>query len=263
LCKQPAHAIQIFIRIFFSAPELWNCAKVSGVSVEEVLQALWNAGLRSIPGGGAEILSERVRMDISPKKMEKGAWADLHRKAHLIGFRTTATMMYGHVETPEDVIEHLETLRQIQDATSGFTAFIPWSYKRDRTALRRSVTSWAGPEAYFRLLAISRLYLDNFDHVQASWFSEGKETGMKALHYGADDFGGTITEENVHRSANFIAKTDHQGMLDMIRQAGFEPMQRDPLYTILRTYTRDEQVVVPELQRPKQRDHVPILQVIQ
>lgn len=248
---------------FFSAPELWNCAKVTGVSVEEVLQALWNAGLRSIPGGGAEILSERVRMDISPKKMEKDAWADLHHKAHLIGFRTTATMMYGHVETPEDVIQHFDTLRQIQDATSGFTAFIPWSYKRDRTALRRSVTSWAGPESYFRLLAISRLYLDNFDHIQASWFSEGKETGMKALHYGADDFGGTITEENVHRSANFIAKTDHQGMLDMIRQAGFEPVQRDPLYRILRTYTPDEQVVVPELQRPKQKDHVPILQVIQ
>lgn len=247
----------------FSAPELWNCAKVSDVSVRELLQALWNAGLRSIPGGGAEILSENVRFAISPKKMEPGAWASLHETAHTIGFRTTATMMYGHVETPEDIITHLDTLRQIQDRTSGFTAFIPWSYKRDRTALRRSVANWAGPEAYFRILAVSRLYLDNFDHIQASWFSEGKETGIQSLMYGADDFGGTITEENVHRQANFIAKTDHQGMLDMIRKAGFEPAQRNPLYEILRTYTPDEQVEVPLLQRPKERDHVPILQVIQ
>lgn len=247
----------------FTASELWNCAKVSGVSIEEALQALWDAGLRSIPGGGAEVLSERVRTAISPKKMEKGAWASFHQAAHKIGFRTTATMMYGHVETPEDIILHLDTLRQIQDETSGFTAFIPWSYKRDRTALRRSVANWAGPQAYFRILAIGRLYLDNFDHIQASWFSEGKETGIQALHYGADDFGGTITEENVHRSANFIAQTDHQGMLDMIRKAGFQPAQRNPLYTILRTYTQDEKVEVPLLQRPKQKDHVPILQVIQ
>lgn len=247
----------------FTASEIWNCAKASDVSVEDVLHALWDAGLRSIPGGGAEVLSERVRLSISPKKMEKDAWAQLHEKAHTIGFRTTATMMYGHVETPEDIITHLEVLRQIQDRTGGFTAFIPWSYKRDRTALRRSVLNWAGPEAYFRILAIGRLYLDNFDHVQASWFSEGKETGIAALHYGADDFGGTITEENVHRSTNFIAKTDHQGMLDMIRKAGFEPAQRNPLYEILRTYGVDEQVDVPLLQRPKERDHVPILQVLQ
>lgn len=244
---------------FFSAPELWNCAKVSQISIEELLKALWDAGQRTIPGGGAEILSERVRASISPKKMEPGAWISLHKAAHKIGFRTTATMMYGHVEEPEDIVIHLDTLRRVQDELPGFTAFIPWSYKRDRTALRRSVKHWVGEDAYLRLLAFSRLYLDNFDHIQASWFSEGKETGIRALHYGADDFGGILVEENVHRATGFIAKTDHQGVLEMIRQAGFAPAQRDPLYRILRTYENEPQVEVPDAQRPKEPDRVTIL----
>lgn len=244
---------------FFSAPELWNCAKVSDVAIEVLLQALWDAGQRSIPGGGAEIISEKVRLAISPKKMEPGAWVAVHRAAHRIGFRTTATMMYGHVEEPEDILIHLDTLRQLQDETAGFTAFIPWSYKRDRTALRRSVKNWAGQDAYFRILAFSRIYLDNFDHIQASWFSEGKETGVQALHYGADDFGGILFEENVHRATGFINKTDHQSVLDMIRQAGFEPAQRDPLYRILRTYENETQVEMPAAQRVKEEDRVLIL----
>lgn len=241
---------------FFSAPELWNCARVSGVSVETLLQALWDAGQRSIPGGGAEILSEKVRSEISPKKMEPGAWMALHRAAHRIGFRTTATMMYGHVEEAEDILIHLDTLRRAQDELPGFTAFIPWSYKRGRTALRRTVTNWAGKGAYLRILAFARIYLDNFSHIQASWFGEGKETGVEALHYGADDFGGIMVEENVHRATGFINKTDHQAMLDMIRQAGFEPAQRDPLYRILRTYEGVQSVDVPEAQRPKEADRV-------
>ena len=113
---------------FFTAPELWNCAKVSGISVREVLQALYDAGQRSLPGGGAEILSERVRSTVSPKKMAPGAWEELHRTAHEVGFKTTATMMYGHVEEPEDIVTHLECIRNIQDEFGGFTAFIPWSY---------------------------------------------------------------------------------------------------------------------------------------
>lgn len=244
----------------FSAPELWNVAKVSEVTVREVLQALWDAGQRSIPGGGAEILSEKVRLDISPKKMEPDAWITLHKTAHEIGFKTTATMMYGHVETPEDIVTHLETLRQAQDVYPGFTAFIPWSYKRDRTALRRRVKNWAGTEAYFRLLAFSRIYLDNFPHIQASWFGEGKETGIKALHFGADDFGGTITEENVHRATNHISKTDHQGIVDMIYEAGFDPVQRDPLYNHLRKYQKDEKIHVPKLQKAQEPDRLSILQ---
>lgn len=244
---------------FFSAPEIWNCAKVSQVSVREVLQALYDAGQRTIPGGGAEILSEKVRLQVSPKKMEPGAWLDVHKTAHEIGFRTTATMMYGHVETPEDILIHLEALRQAQEVIPGFTAFIPWSYKRDRTALRRTVKHWAGKEAYFRLIAFSRIYLDNFDHINASWFGEGKETGVQALQYGADDFGGTNIEESVHRAANFINKTDHNGMLSMIRQAGFEPVQRNTLFEIIRTYENELLVEVPEEQKVKEEDWTPIL----
>lgn len=244
---------------FFSAPELWNCARVSGVSVETLLQALWDAGQRSIPGGGAEILSEKVRAEISPKKMEPGAWMALHKAAHRIGFRTTATMMYGHVEETDDILIHLDALRQAQDELPGFTAFIPWSYKRGRTALRREVKTWAGKDAYLRILAFSRIYLDNFDHIQCSWFGEGKETGVQALQYGSDDFGGIMVEENVHRATGFINKTDHQAVLDMIRQAGFEPAQRDPLYRILRTYEGVQHVEVPEAQRPKEADQVEIL----
>ena len=244
---------------FFTAPELWNLARVEKISVREVLQALWDAGQRTIPGGGAEILSEDVRLRISPKKMEPGAWIDLHKTAHQLGFRTTATMMYGHVEEPQHIVQHLEVLRQAQDERPGFTAFIPWSYKRDRTALRRSVKHWAGADSYFRILAFSRLYLDNFDHVQASWFSEGKETGIESLKYGADDYGGTILEENVHRATGFINKTDHQGMIDMIRAAGYKPAQRNPLYEILRTYEDVEKVEVPEEGRVQEEDRVAIL----
>lgn len=244
---------------FFSAVEIYNAAKVSGISVVEALQALWDAGQRTIPGGGAEILSERVRSFISPKKMQENGWIDLHKKAHVIGFKTTATMMYGHVEEPEDILEHLETLRQAQDETGGFTSFIPWSYKRDNTALRRKVKNWAGSTSYFRILAFARIYLDNFSHIAASWFSEGKETGSQALHYGADDFGGTILEENVHRATNFINKTDHNGIMQMIRKAGFEPAQRNSFYEVIRTYEGIDEVELSEDGKVKEEDRVSIL----
>lgn len=247
---------------FFSAVELWNCARISNISVREVLERLWEAGLRTIPGGGAEILSERVRLEISPKKMGPNGWIELHHLAHQIGYKTTATMMYGHVEEPEDIVEHLETLRRHQDLIPGFNSFIPWSYKRDRTALRRKVKHWAGKDAYFRILAFARLYLDNFQHIAASWFSEGKEIGMEALHYGADDFGGTIMEENVHRATEWICRADHNDMLRMIRQAGFEPAQRDTFYHVIRTYEGVEEVEIPFEQRVDEPDHLPPLGVV-
>ncbi len=246
---------------FYSAIEIWNAAKVSGCTVKEALEALWNAGQRTLPGGGAEILSERVRLAISPKKMGPGGWMDVHTTAHQLGFRTTATMMYGHVEDPEDILIHLDSLRKAQDQYGGFSSFIPWSYKRDNTGLRRKVKGWAGSDSYFRILAASRIYLDNFDHVAASWFSEGKETGMKALHYGADDFGGIILEENVHRATNFINKTDHNGVLQMIREAGFEPLQRNSFYKIIRSYEGVESVEVPQEGRVKEDDKVAILEL--
>lgn len=246
---------------FFSAVELWQVAKTENLSIEEVLQALWDAGQRTIPGGGAEILSERVRQIVSPKKMDEGGWVRLHHAAHKIGFRTTATMMYGHVEEPHDILLHLDAIRDIQDKIPGFTSFIPWSYKRDRTALRRTVKHWAGPDAYFRILAFARIYLDNFDHIGASWFGEGKEIGIESLKYGADDFGGTILEENVHRATNWINKADHNDMLQMIRAAGFEPAQRDTLHNVIRTYEGVERVEVPLLGRVKEADNLPALGV--
>lgn len=244
---------------FFTAPEIWTCAKATGITTKEVLQALWEAGQRTMPGGGAEILSERIRSQISPKKMEPNAWIRIHQEAHEIGFKTTATMLYGHVEEPEDIVEHLETIRAAQDQIPNFTCFIPWSYKRDRTALRRTVKQWIGKDMYFRILAFSRIYLDNFDHIGASWFGEGKETGIEALQYGADDFGGTVVEENVHRATGFINKADHQDMLNMIRAAGFEPAQRNTCYDILRTYEGVETVEVPVDGRVKEADRLTIL----
>jgi dehypoxanthine futalosine cyclase len=243
----------------YSAIEIWNAAKVSNVTIYDVLKALWDAGQRTIPGGGAEILSERVRSRISPKKMVEDGWMQVHSTAHKIGFKTTATMMYGHVEEPEDILIHLESLRQAQDSCPGFSSFIPWSYKRDNTSLRRTVKNWAGKESYFRILAFSRIYLDNFSHIAASWFSEGKETGMKALHYGANDFGGIILEENVHRATNFINKTDHNAVVQMIREAGFEPAQRNAFYEIIKTYEGIDEVYVPPLGRVKEADQLKIL----
>lgn len=245
---------------FFSAVEIWNAAKVSNCSIRQVLQELWDAGQRTLPGGGAEILSEHVRAIVSPKKMAENGWMQVHTTAHSIGFRTTATMMYGHVEDPEDILIHLETLRTAQDTLPGFSSFIPWSYKRDNTSLRRKVRGWAGKDSYFRILAFSRLYLDNFSHIASSWFSEGKETGMQSLHYGADDFGGILIEENVHRATNFINKTDHNGVLQMIRQAGFTPAQRNSFYEVIRTYEGIDQVDVPQEGRVKEADRLAILQ---
>lgn len=231
---------------FFSAPEIYQCAQVSGCSVDEVLSALFDAGQRTLPGGGAEILSESVRLRISPKKMEPGAWLAIHEAAHRIGFKSTATMMFGHVESSRDLLIHLSALRDLQDKTGGFTAFIPWSYKRDNTALRRRVLRSAGEEEYLRIIAFSRIYLDNFPHVQATWFSEGKATGIKALQFGADDFGGTLLEENVHKAANHVEKTHLGEVLAMIRQAGFTPAERDPLYRIRREFPQSAPLDVAE-----------------
>ena len=259
LVKAAAERYPEIHRHFFSAIEIWNAAKVSGCTVKEALIALWDAGQRTLPGGGAEILSERVRLAISPKKMTPGGWMEVHTTAQQLGYRTTATIMYGSVEEPEDILIHLDSLRKAQDQYGGFSSFIPWSYKRDNTALRRKVKGWAGTDSYFRILAFSRVYLDNFDHIAASWFSEGKETGMKALQYGADDFGGIILEENVHRATNFINKTDHNGVVQMIREAGFEPLQRNSFYKVIRNYEGVDQVEVPLEGGIKEADVVPIL----
>jgi cyclic dehypoxanthinyl futalosine synthase len=219
---------------FFSAPEIHQMAEVSGLSLRGVLEALRAAGQTTLPGGGAEILATRVRRRISVKKGGPEAWLEVHREAHRAGMRSTATMMYGHVETPTEVVEHFDHIRGLQDETKGFTAFVPWSYKRGNTPMESKVRHIAGASAYCRMLAASRLYLDNFDHVQASWFSEGKKTGQIALQFGADDFGGTLFEENVHLATGHVNKTTVAEIETLIREAGFTPAQRTTLYEIVR-----------------------------
>jgi len=218
---------------FFSTSEIIGMAEVAGLTVAEVLKKLWDAGLRSIPGGGAEILSDRVKRKISNAKGSSADWLRVMREAHTIGYKSTATMMYGHLEQDEDILEHLESIRTLQDETSGFTAFVPWSFKPGNTPLEKIIPHFATSTRYLQMIAFSRIYLDNFPHVQASWFSEGKKIGQIALHFGADDFGGTLLEENVHAAANFVNKTNIEECKQMIREAGFVPAQRTTLYEIL------------------------------
>jgi cyclic dehypoxanthinyl futalosine synthase len=221
---------------FFTASEIRTIADVSGLAFTDVLDRLREAGQRTLPGGGAEILSERVRRRIEPKKGGPAAWLEVHREAHRRGFKSTATMMYGHVEDVEDVLDHLDAIRALQDELGGFTAFVPWSFKPSHTLLEKWIKQYQGPNAYLRMLAAARLYLDNFPHVQASWFSEGKPTGQIALRFGADDWGGTLFEENVHKAAEYVNTITVDEIVTLIREAGFTPVQRNTEYEILRTY---------------------------
>jgi cyclic dehypoxanthinyl futalosine synthase len=229
---------------FFTASEIQTMAEVTEQTVPQVLAQLKEAGQHTLPGGGAEILSERIRKKISPKKGGPEAWLHVHREAHKLGFSSTATMMYGHIEEPEDVVQHWEHIRKLQDESSalknggGFTAFIPWSFKPDNTVLERRFPRRVGPAPYLRILAASRLYLDNFDHIQASWFSEGKKTGQAALLYGADDFGGTLYEENVHAEAGYVNVATLPETLTLIHEAGFDAVQRTTRYDRLKTFPR-------------------------
>jgi len=221
---------------FFSTSEILGMARVSGLSTGAVLRRLWDAGLRTIPGGGAEILADGVKKKISHPKGTSADWAGVMREAHRIGYKTTATMMYGHLETDEDIITHLELVRALQDEEHGFTAFIPWSFKPGNTPLEKIIPEYATPVRYMQMIALSRIYLDNVPHIQASWFSEGKKTGQIALHFGADDFGGTLQEENVHAAARFVNRTSTEECIRMIHDAGFAAAQRNTVYDILRAY---------------------------
>ncbi len=223
---------------FFSAPEITGMARLSDMSVSEVLRDLWDAGLRTLPGGGAEVLSDRVKRRISPRKGTSADWLSVMREAHRMGYLSTATMMYGHVENEEDIIVHLESIRQLQDEHHGFTAFIPWSFKPDNSPLGKTLSLRATPNRYLQILALARIYLDNFPHIQASWFSEGKKIGQIALHFGADDFGGTLLEENVHAAANFLSRTNVEECVRMIHAAGFDAAERTTFYEIRKTFPR-------------------------
>jgi cyclic dehypoxanthinyl futalosine synthase len=220
----------------WSPSEIHTMSEVSGLPIRTVLQELWDAGQRTIPGGGAEILVDRVRSRISPKKPSGDNWLTVMRTAHEVGYKTTATMMYGHAERDDEIVEHFRKIRELQDDTGGFTAFIPWSFKPGNTLLEKKVPESPGPVKYMRLIALARIYLDNFDHIQASWFSEGKKTGQIALHAGGDDFGGTLIEENVLRLANHHNRTTTEECVDLIKEAGFRPMQRTTLYEHVREW---------------------------
>lgn len=227
---------------YWSAVEIQGMAEVSGKPLLAVLEDLWDAGQRTIPGGGAEVLAPRVRKKLGIRKGGSEAWLEVHEIAHRVGFRTTATMMYGSIETPAEHVEHLERVRALQDRSlalpaasraeepGSFTAFIPWSFKPGNTPLEKVKPRPEGPAAYLRAIAVDRLYLDNVDHIQASWFSEGKKTGQVALHWGADDFGGTLFEESVHAEAAFVNTTTVGEIRTLIREAGFTPVQRTTLY---------------------------------
>jgi dehypoxanthine futalosine cyclase len=221
---------------FFTASEIQTIAAVSGLTVGGVLDRLHEAGQRTLPGGGAEVLSARVRARIAPKKGGPEAWLEVHREAHRRGFRSTATMMYGHVEQVDDVLDHWDAVRALQDEHGGFTAFVPWSFKPGHTLLEKWIKHYQGPNMYLRMLAASRLYLDNIPHIQASWFSEGKRAGQVALHFGADDWGGTLLEENVHRAADYVNTIGVEEIVDLIRDVGFTPAQRTTEYDILAVY---------------------------
>jgi cyclic dehypoxanthinyl futalosine synthase len=224
---------------FFSASEILMMAEASKKTIGEVLALLKEAGQVSLPGGGAEVLSEYVRKRISPKKNPDDGWIVVHREAHRQGIKSTATMMYGHVDRSVDWVEHLTRVRDLQDEMNGFTAFIPWSFKPGNTALEKKIPVGASGTVYLRMLGVSRLFLDNVPHIQASWFSEGKKIGQMALHFGADDFGGTLIDENVHKATGHINTTTLDDTLQMISDAGFVPAQRTTLYDILKVYERE------------------------
>jgi cyclic dehypoxanthinyl futalosine synthase len=217
----------------FSAPEIVNIAEVSGLSLRDTIARLRDAGLDSIPGGGAEILDNDVRHRISRLKCSVQEWIDVHRTAHSLGMRTTATMMFGTGETIEQRLHHLEIVRQIQEDTGGFTAFIPWFFQREYTSLGRFVKEEATAVEYLKMLALSRIYLDNIHNIQASWVTPGLKVCQLALRFGGNDVGSIMIEENVVSAAGTHHRATEEELRRLIRGAGFVPKQRDTLY---RTY---------------------------
>jgi cyclic dehypoxanthinyl futalosine synthase len=230
----------------FSPPEICYIADSADLTLRETLQILRQAGLDSVPGGGAEILSDRIREVLSPRKINSSRWLKVMETAHLLGMRTTATMMFGSIESPEDIITHLEAVRELQDRTGGFTAFIPWSFQPGNTELKAKskkvqsskfkVQNPATAVEYLKVLALSRIYLDNVENIQASWVTQGLKLAQVALRFGANDFGSTMIEENVVASTGVSFRTSKQEIVNTIRSAGFTPAQRDTHYNILREY---------------------------
>ena len=211
----------------FSPPEIVHFAKLEKIGVSEVIARLAAAGLDSIPGGGAEILVDSVRKSVSPNKCTASGWLAVMEEAHRQGLRTTATMMFGHEEEPRHRLEHLLALRDLQDRTGGFTAFIPWPFQPANTLIHRASET---PVAYLRLLALSRIVLDNFENIQASWVTMGPKVAQLALHFGANDFGSTMIEENVVAAAGVHFRLSVEEIRRLIQDAGFQARQRTMAY---------------------------------
>jgi cyclic dehypoxanthinyl futalosine synthase len=215
-----------------SPSEVQHIARRSKLTIPDALTRLRDAGLDSIPGGGAEILVDRVRKIIAPKKLKTKEWLGVMREAHRLGISTTATMMYGHVETLAERVEHMRKIRELQDETGGFRAFISWTFQDDGNRLGDKVPVSAMPTSFDYLLtqAVSRIYLDNVDHIQSSWVTQGMKIGQVALSFGADDMGSVMMEENVVSAAGTTHRTSTEELVHLIRSLGKVPVQRDTLY---------------------------------
>ena len=222
----------------FSSIELDYIAKVSKITIQECLSRLHAKGLSSIPGAGAEILSDRVRDIIAPKKIDSAVWLEVHREAHKLGIMSTATMMYGTVETDEEIVEHWNLIRDLQDETGGFRAFIMWSFQGMNTQLMEEhpEIEKQSSNRYLRLLAVSRLFLDNFKNIQSSWVTQGPYVGQMALLYGANDLGSTMMEENVVRSAGAGFRMAKEEMIRLIHDIGEIPAIRNTAYETLEKF---------------------------
>jgi len=220
-----------------SAPEVVHLARLSGLTIGETLRRLREAGLDSLPGGGAEILCDEVRAQLSPAKCTTDEWLAVMREVHGLGMRATATMMFGHIETPAQRLQHLLRVRELQDETGVFTAFIPWTFQPANTALGGEP---APAHDYLRTLAISRLVLDNLPNLQASWVTQGAKIGQLALGFGANDLGSTMIEENVVRAAGVEFRMSADELARLICRAGFTPARRGTQYRTLEVLSERE-----------------------
>ncbi|MGE4295222.1 MAG: dehypoxanthine futalosine cyclase [Campylobacterales bacterium] len=222
----------------FSAVEIEYISRLSKISTREVLSRLQAKGMKSMPGAGAEILSDRVRAYVSPNKVDTAGWLRIHKEAHELGMTTTATMVFGLGESDEEIVDHLDCLRQLQDETGGFTAFILWSYQPDNTPLQqeRPDLTKQSSNRYLRLLALSRLYLDNFKNIQSSWVTQGSHIGQLALRFGANDLGSTMMEENVVAATGCSNRMVSSEMVALIKGVGEIPAQRNTRYERLRIF---------------------------
>jgi cyclic dehypoxanthinyl futalosine synthase len=215
----------------FSPPEIQHFAETFRMQLRDVIAEFKKAGLGSIPGGGGEILVDRVRKKISPLKINSDQWLEVMQVAHELGLKSSATMMFGHVETVEERIEHLQRVRDQQDRSGGFTAFICWTFQPQHTVLK--VPQPTGVAEYLRMQALSRIFLDNIDNIQSSWVTQGPGIGQVALKYGANDFGSVMMEENVVSAAGTTFRLNAADIEWLIRDAGYEPRQRNNSYELL------------------------------